>query len=142
MKYFVCGLCLFAVVSWAKAEEPPYTEGTVMDMTFVRVKPGGDEAYMKFLATQWKSLNEAGKKEGLVISYHVIQSAAANKDDWDVLLVTEYKNMATFDGLEAKMRPLMEKMAGSITKAEEQAGKRGEIREILGSKLGRELLLK
>jgi hypothetical protein len=135
---------LWLVGWWAtlQAEEPPYTEGTVMDMTFVRVKPGGDEAYMKFLSTKWKPLNEDAKKEGLVLSYHVIQSNAVNRDDWDVLLVVEYKNMAAFDGLEAKLRPLMEKMAGSIAKAEEQAGKRGEIREIIGEKIGRELLLK
>ena len=59
----------------------------------MRVKPGGDEAYIKFLATQWKALNEAGKKDGLVLSYHVIQSAAANKEDWDMMLVTEYKKV-------------------------------------------------
>ena len=139
-----CGVCLLLVGSWvtAMADEPPYTEGTVMDMTFVRVKPGGDEQYMKFLATQWKQLNESAKKDGLVLSYHVIQSTAANREDWDLMLVVEYKNMAAFDGLEAKIRPLMEKMAGSITKAEEQAGKRGEIREIVGEKIGRELILK
>ena len=138
----VAGLLLAGSWTIARAEEPPYTEGTVMHMTFVRTKSGGGEQYMKFLATQWKSLNEAAKKDGLVLSYHVIQSEPANKDDWELMLVTEYKNMAALDGLEARFRPLVEKLSGSITKAEEQAGKRGEIREVLGEKLGRELLLK
>ena len=136
-------MCLF--VSFAVktlADEPPYTEGSVTHMTFVRTKSGGEEKYLKFLATQWKSLMEAAKKDGLIISYHVVQAPAANKDDWNLMLSVEYKNMAAFDGLDTKFRALMEKQLGSIEKAEEQAGKREEIREVLGEKLGRELILK
>jgi hypothetical protein len=147
MKNIVCvGLvmCLAQISSGAAfaADEQPYSEGTVMHMTFIRVKPGGDEEYMKFLSTQWKSLCEAEKKEGLILSYHVIEAPAANRDDWDIALVVEFKNMAALDGLDAKVRPLVAKMAGSVAKADEQAGKRGEIREILGEKIGRELILK
>ena len=142
MRYILCVVCVAWVAVAASADEPPYTEGSVMEMTFVKVKAGGSQEYMKFLATQWKAFNEAAKKEGLIVSYHVISSTAVNRDDWDLVLVVEYKNMAALDGLESKLRPLLEKQAGSMAKAEEQAGKRGEIREIIGSKLGRELLLK
>jgi hypothetical protein len=124
------------------AGEPPYTEGSVMNVTFIRTKSGGDEKYMQFLATQWKSLMEAAKKDGLILSYHVYGAPAANRDDWNLMLTAEYKNMAAFDGLETKFRALMEKQAGSIEKAEEQAGKREEIREVFGEKLLRELILK
>lgn len=147
MRHLVRATLVVSLVSMslaiaAYADELPYTEGSVMDMTFVRVRPGGSEAYMKFLSTHWKDFNDAAKKDGLVLSYHVITAPAANKDDWDMMLVVEYKNMAALDGLEAKMRPLLAKQAGSIDKAEEQATKRGEIREIIGEKLGRELILK
>jgi len=125
-----------------RADEAPYTEGSVMEMTFVRVTPGGDEAYLKYLDAQWKALNEAAKTNGLILSYHIIQTAAANKDDWNMVLVVEYKNMAALDGLETKMRALVEKTFGSIDKAEQQTAKRGEIREIIGEKIGRELILK
>lgn len=138
------GLVL-ALVSWVApsfAEEPPYTEGTVMDMTFIRMKPGGEDDYLKYLATTWKALNEQAKKEGLIVSYHVIGAPATTKDDWNLILVVEYKNMAALDGLDAKVRPLIEKMAGSSAKANEAATKRGEIREIIGGKLCRELILK
>lgn len=135
-------LTLASVIAPSFAEEPPYTEGTVMEMTFIRTKPGGEDDYLKFLATTWKSLHEQAKKDGLILSYHVISAPAANKDDWDLLLVVEYKNMAALDGLEDKMRPLIEKMAGSSAKANEAATKRGEVREILGGKLCRELILK
>jgi len=126
----------------ARAEDVPYTEGSVYDITFIRTKPGGEDAYIKFLSTTWKSLQEQAKSEGLIVSYKVISGAAANKDDWDLALVVEFKNMAALDGLDAKERALIEKMAGSSMKANEAATKRGEIREILGSKLCREIILK
>ncbi len=136
-------LCLFVSLAVKTlADDPPYTEGSVVNVTFVRTKSGGDEKYMKFLATQWKSLMEAAKKDNLILSYRVISAAAATRDDWNLLLMVEYKNMAAFDGLDAKFHGLMEKMFGSMEKAEEQAGKREEIREVLGEKLGRELILK
>ena len=126
----------------ARAEDVPYTEGSVYYITYIRTKPGGEEAYMKFLATTWKSLQEQSKTEGLILSYKVIGGTPANKDDWDIALVVEFKNMAALDGLEAKERALIEKMAGSSAKVSEAATKRGEIREILGSKLCREIILK
>ena len=130
----------FAVA--ARSDEAPFTEGSVVHMTFVRTRSGGDEKYMKFLDTTWKSLNEAAKKDGLILSYRVLGAPATNKDDWNLCLVVEYKNMAAMDGLETKYRALMEKQVGSIEKAEEQAGKREEIRDVLGEKLCRELILK
>jgi hypothetical protein len=126
----------------APAEDAPFTEGSVYDITFIRAKPGGEDAYMKFLATTWKPLQEQAKSDGLIVSYKVIGSMAANKDDWNFALIVEYKNMAALDGLETKERALIQKMAGSMDKANEAAAKRGEIREILGSKLCREIILK
>ena len=131
-----------SVAITARGEDMPYTEGPVVDMTFVRLKSGGEDAYLNFLATQWKATNEAAKKDGLILSYRVVSATAANRDDWDLMLIIEYKNMAALDGLEAKMRPIMEKLAGSIAKANEQATKRDEVREIVGEKIGRELILK
>ena len=124
------------------AEELPYTEGSVFEMAFIRTLPGGFDAYMKFLQTEWKNVNEAAKKEGLIISYQIGTSPPANKEDWDIVLVIEYKNMAALDGLEEKMRGVAEKAAGSSEKQEERSKDRGKIREVLGTKLVRQLKLK
>jgi hypothetical protein len=78
----------------------------------------------------------------LILSYDVGTSPAANKEDWDIVLLEEYKNMAALDGLEEKLREVAEKVAGSSEKQEERAKERGKIREVLGSKLVRQLKLK
>ena len=57
------------------------------------------------------------------------------------MLMVEYKNLAALDGIESKFMDVISKM-----KTEEQhvAGyiKRSEMREILGNKIVRELILK
>ncbi|MFN7953721.1 MAG: hypothetical protein U0610_18485 [bacterium] len=139
---FVALLLVLGVIGVGRADDTPYTEGSVLDMTYVRIKPGGFDQYMKFLSTDWKAMNEALKKEGLILSYRIVSSTSANRDDWDLMLVVEYKNMAALDGLDEKSRGVIEKLAGSMAKADEKATQRGEVREIIGEKLGRELTLK
>ncbi len=129
----------FTAVSRA---EDSYTEGPVVDMTFVKVKPGHFEEYIKFIDTEWKALNEALKKEGLITAYRVVGAPSYGHEDWDLMLVVEYKNMAALDGLDDKSKPIVEKLAGSNQKMEEGTASRGEIREIIGEKMGRELILK
>lgn len=135
-------LLVLGLSTSSRAEDVPYTEGPVVDMTYVKIKPGGFDAYMKFLSTDWKAINEALEKDGTILSYRVVTSTSLNRDDWDLMLVVEYKNYAAFDGLDAKSRAVLEKLAGSMAKAEEASTKRGEVREILGEKIGRELILK
>ncbi len=146
MKRFVTSalavLALCATLNTLKAADLPYTEGAVFEMSYIRVLPGGWDAYLKFLQNDWKKIQEAAKKEGLILSYHVGASPAANKEDWDLVLVVEYKNMAALDGMEEKFRAVSETVAGSNQKQEERSMERGKIREIVGTKLVRELVLK
>jgi len=138
------GLLTLLTVSPAlrAAEELNYTEGSVFEMAFIRTLQGGYDAYMKFLETEWKPVNEAAKKEGLILSYDIGVTQAANKDDWDIVLVIEYKNMAALDGLEQKLRNVSEKIAGTNAKQEERSKDRNKIREVLGTKLVRQIKFK
>jgi hypothetical protein len=56
--------------------------------------------------------------------------------------MVEYKNMAAFDGLREKADPIADKTLGSEDVQRQGAIKRMEIREIMGSKLMREITLK
>jgi len=65
-----------------------------------------------------------------------------NRDDWDILLMVEYKNFAAFDIPEAKWDELMKKVIGDESKQKQGDTQRGELREILGGKTMREVILK
>lgn len=124
------------------AQGLPYTEGSVWSIGFVKTVPGMTNDYYKNLADNWMKMNEAAKKEGLVLSYKVLYGPAANTEDWDIMLMIEYKNMAAMDGMAEKMEALSGKLMGSQDTRRVGAVKRNEIREILGGKLVREIILK
>ena len=120
----------------------PYTEGTVWSLTFVRTKAGMTNDYIRNLASNYQKVMDELKREGLIVSSKVLMGSAANKDDWDIMTLTEYKNMAALDGLEEKLYTLATRALGPEEKLKEGYVKRSEIREILGEKLVREVIFK
>jgi hypothetical protein len=68
--------------------------------------------------------------------------AASTPSDYDIMSMVEHKDMAALDGLRAKTDPIAQKIIGGEDQQRELAMKRVELREILGSKLMREITLK
>ena len=136
----VFGLLLGAQA--ALAQDKPYKEGTVWGVTFIRVKPGMFDVYMRDLASQRKALMDEAKKQGLIVSEKMLSGSAAGRDDWDLLLMVEYKNWAAFDGLSDKFDALALKIVGSEEKQLQSMIKRTEVREILGDKTLQEITFK
>ena len=120
----------------------PYTEGPVWAITMVKTKPGMGDDYLKTLAKIYKSTNDEMKKQGLIMDYKILLGNDANPQDFDILLMVEFKNMAAFDGLREKADPIADKILGSEDVQRQGAIKRMEIREIMGNKLMREVTLK
>jgi hypothetical protein len=125
-----------------KPEGLPYKEGTVVSLTFVRTKPGMTNDYLRNLAAEWRKLNDEAKKEGLILSYKIYLGSAVNKDDWDMMLQIEYKDMAALDGIDEKFEAISARVLGPEEKVTEGYRKRGDMREILGEKIVREVVLK
>jgi hypothetical protein len=140
---FLCCVALgFAFASGAFAQEPKvYTDGHVSDVTFIKIKPGQFDNYMKWLDGPWKALMEAQKKAGLVTSYAVFSSEARNPQDADVILVVSFPNMAALDRTN-EADAIAAKVMGSNAQQNQQMVERGSMREVLGSQLMREMVLK
>jgi hypothetical protein len=147
------GLCLAQSSSPANASSStnttatlgstaPYTEGTVWQITMVRAKPGMGDDYLKGLAKNLKASLEEEKKQGLVVSYKILLGDTSTPSDFNIMNMVEYKNMAALDGLRAKTDPIGQKIIGNEDQQREAALKRAELREIVGSKLMREITLK
>jgi hypothetical protein len=122
--------------------DAPYTEGPVWAITTVKTKPGMTDDYLKTLAKIYKSTNDEMKKQGLIMDYKILLGNDANPQDFDILLMVEFKNMAAFDGLREKTDPIADKILGSEEVQRQGAIKRMEVREIMGNKLMREVTLK
>ena len=122
--------------------DAPYTEGPVWTITMVKTKAGMTDDYLKALAKIYKSTNDEMKKQGLIMDYKILIGNDATPQDFDILLMVEFKNMAAFDGLREKADPIADKILGNEDAQRQGAIKRMEIREIMGNKLMREVTLK
>lgn len=139
--WFVIGL-LVLVSQPAFAQEKVYKEGTVWSVTFIKVKPGMFDVYMRELAVQRKQLMAEGKKQGLIVSEKMLSGISANRDDWDLMLMEEYKNWAAFDGISEKWDAMLLKIIGTEEKVVQTMVKRAEVREIVGDKTMQEITFK
>src|ERR1035438_6980947 len=75
----------------------PFHDGPVWNITFVKAKPGVGLKYMEYLATDWKTEQEALKKAGLILNYMVITTEPHSPTDFDIMLMTEFKDLATME---------------------------------------------
>jgi len=128
----------------AQAQMPvrPFHDGPVWDIAFIKMKAGVGLKYMNWLATEWKTEQEALKKAGLILDYKVIGTEAHGTTDWDLMLMTEFKDLATMEAQEDKREDVANKATNSDDKKmiagyEERTG----WREIVGGRLAREIIL-
>ena len=119
----------------------PFRNGSVWNVAMIRMKPGMETAYFNYLANDWKRNQEAAKKEGLLLSYRVLATEAHGTNDWNLLLMTEYKDLATMEANEDKADALAQKVVGDDQKQMQGYKDRSEIREVLGDRLAREIVL-
>ena len=119
----------------------PFRNGTVWNVAFIQMKPGMDTAYLNYIATDWKRNQEAMKKDGLILSYKVLTTEAHGSDDWNIMLMTEYKNMATMEANEAKADNLAQTVIGNDEKQMQGYRDRLQVREVLETRLAREIVL-
>jgi hypothetical protein len=131
----IIGISVFAQVN------RPYHNGSVWSIAFIRMKPGMETAYLNYLAGPWKANQEAAKKEGLILSYKVLGVEGHTPGEWNLMLMTEYKNLATMEANEDKGDALAQKMIGNDEKQMQGYKERLEIREVMGDRLAREIVL-
>ncbi|MEP6635249.1 MAG: hypothetical protein ABJB97_00890 [Acidobacteriota bacterium] len=131
----IVGISVFAQVN------RPFHNGSVWTISFIRMKPGMETAYENYLAGPWKANQEAAKKEGLILSYKVIEVEGHTPAEFNVMLMTEYKDLATMEANEDKGDALSQKMIGNDEKQMQGYKDRSEIREVIGNRLAREIVL-
>jgi hypothetical protein len=100
-----------------------------------------DTAYMNYLANEWKSNEEGMKKENLIMSYKVLAVEGHNPGEFNLMLMTEYKDLATMEANEDKADALAQKIIGTDEKQMMGYKDRSEIREVMGTRLAREVVL-
>jgi len=140
----VAGVGLFTAFAGlcSAQSDAPYTEGPVWTITMVKAKAGMGDEYLKGLAKTFKGAMDEAKKQDLIMDYKILLGPPATPQDFDILLMVESKNMAALDNAREKFDPIARKIEGTPDQQRATQTKRLEIREIMGSKLMREITLK
>ncbi len=124
------------------AQESSYKPGSVWTASRIHVLPGQFENYMDYLADQWKRVNEFGKKEGVVLSYHILQVNNPRKDEPNLILLIETKDYMPTAQQEAMRVKLNAFLTQDDRKQDAASAARGPMRELWGTTQYQELILK
>ena len=117
----------------------PFRNGSVWNISFIRMKPGMEIAYQNYVASEWKREQEALKKDGQILSYKVITTEAHGSNDWNIMLMTEYKDLATMEANGEKADNLAQTVIGNDEKQMQGYRDRLQIREVLDIRTAREI---
>jgi hypothetical protein len=118
-----------------------YSPGTIWTVTTIRIKSGMDPAYLAYLDGQFKKESDGMVKAGYMKSYKILRTLD-DDSSWNMLILREYKNLASMEANEEKADALGRELAGDDQKQMQGYEDRSKIREVLGTKTARELILK
>ena len=133
------GLLCFSVA--LAQDKRPYHNGAVWDMEFVRMNAGMETAYLAYIADEWKSEREVMKKDHQILSYKVMQTEPHDSADYNLILMTEYKDLTALQASQEKEDAVYKQVTGSVEKQRQGYRDRLEIRQILGNRVAREIIL-
>ena len=125
------------------AQSPNYDVGPVWRVTYYHIKPGQGDPFWKDIRENLKPIYADFKKEGLISDYKVWTNVTTDHPgDWDVAVGLMVANYAAIDQIDAKAATSVAKHYGSRDAMLEAARKRNELREVVASKLAREVMPK
>ena len=139
MNVLLAALCI--VPALAFAEERTYSQGPVTAVTYVKVKPGYYDEYMKHLGGSYRAQMKELMKSGLVTDWKIYSAPARTPSDPDLILTITYPNMAALDR-NAEFDAISTRVSGTFAAQNKGYADRGSMREVLGGILIREQILK
>lgn len=127
----------------AYSQNPNFDVGQVWRVTYFHLKPGQGEAFWKDFRENLKPVYESLKKERIISDYKVWTNATTeNPNDWDVAVGLMFANWAALDEVDAKAATIVAKHYGSRDAMIDAGKKRNDLREVVMSKLAREVMPK
>jgi hypothetical protein len=133
---------VFAFSASSIAQDRTYQNGSAWTVGFVQVKNGMNRDYLNSLKTTWKAMQDEGVKQGLILSYKILEGNASNPEDWQMMLMVEYKNLAAMEGNEAKWDAIQKQVVGSEEDQKKLREMRVNMRTMYGTKIMREIVYK
>ena len=104
MPFVYALIFLFVLIVSTSAQ----SNSSVWAVDFVKTKDGQQANYLKFIEQNWAKARVFMKEKGIANSYQVLSVSQKQNADWDVLLMTEYKNQTAYERREAVFKEFVE----------------------------------
>ncbi len=118
-----------------------FRDGSVWVLTFIRTHSGQDLAYLNALQDVWKKQMDELKRQGVILSYKALQTNAARIEDYNVLLMLEYKDIRTWESNAEKQAVILQSIARENATSW-QVMQDDKVREFYGNNMGREIVFR
>jgi len=86
-----------AVSQTARVALETYEEGPVWQIMTFRSAPGKTEAYLKNIAIVWEQQLKLAVEKEFLEDYKVLTKWSSSPDDWNVMVIEIFPNMASYD---------------------------------------------
>lgn len=74
-----------------------YEEGPVWQIMTFRTAPGKTEIYLQDIAIVWEQQLKLAVEKGVLLDYKVLTKWSSSPDDWNVMVIEIFPNMASYD---------------------------------------------
>ncbi len=139
---------LLALTTSAHAELTPFEDYDISEAVYtvdtVKVKSNAGDHYLEGLKATWRASQEVAKKLGHIEDYAIYSSITPENGDFNLMLVTKFKNLAATAPSKEKRDAWMKEMGAAKAKASNKRALETypELREITGSYIMNEITFK
>lgn len=143
-------LCVGLILSGTTAQaqdEAKTKSGSVFTVRMNHSHAGSKREYLNLLTEYYIPQMEAAKAQGLILSYQILSGTYSNEEDFDVMMLMEFPNLAALDpdpAREAKWKAIRDDLAvklGGEEKVKAIGSKFDDLRTFRGEKVMRTVLL-
>lgn len=147
LRHLFTAILLAGFSSIAAADLDPWTDYDISEgvtnVTTVKVDSNMIDKYLEGLRDTWVPANNVAVELGQIESYSIFVSELANSGDFNIVLVTNFKDSASLQPDKAKYDAFMKKWGeANQAKTDKIVLTYPDIREITGEYLFREITIK
>jgi hypothetical protein len=119
-----------------------YEEGPVWQMMTFRAKPGRTELHLRNIATVWEHQLKLAVQKGVLEDYKVLTKWSSNPDDWNIMVIEIFPNMASYDTFWQDWAAIDAETVDTDEYKERREGLQSTGTQFLGTVFAREVRLK
>ena len=130
--------------SFAQMDMESFTPGAVYRVTMVRTDANSQAEYLEQLNKVYIPTLEAAKKQGMITDYTLLTGDFANENDFNVMMLVEFPNLAALDETPASkakwdaIRNDLRAKAGGKSAVDAVIGSYVGMRTMVGTKVMRQ----